>query len=1790
MSCNINYEDLIFSVQKMYRSDKNGYDIGEYCIFIGNLDESIEKVLNKLEKREKGLVITKDDQILLKKYFSDYYIDWINLLKKRVKLRFIANKIHIDDTISEIRKKIFVYMSDFENKRFILPENQQLWLENKNGSYEIIGYYYENSDTKEKDFIKPSIYEPFNKNKYEFNSAILKKNTSENSMLIYDLIQSEGFKKKIIYLFDAEDEEKYLKSKKINVSENLINKYFKKYWPYINLSYNQTDIKNNYLVMKEYYNNENYIFNLIEKNKNKYNGKNSDSKNNSKNNKNKYFGSCNILTIKLSVNKDLNSTNNENNGDSENYVDLFPIFDYLRENKIDEKTPFIKYSEDILEAPFSIISKKAVDNNKVSKDNLKGWLGLNNEHRRMNGIIFKRFLKEYNNEHRYSSIFLRKSGEIIINVSFDADNCADFYDIETSIKDCKKIIDDINRNRVVKKTNEKQKIESPDMDFKNNNIIFKKNTKLIFLNIIIPLNYDKQIDFEKLSEFSKKFPYFLTDFPKDINKKNEDKTENSLKLKYKRISGFANMNDIILEIDRLKQKYDKDISFIIKTLEKKYQKSINEIKGYLLEWEKKYSSSKTSKVSSEFKTGILVTITNNNILINGITKIYQIPIIYNFFFTFMKLFNNYDDYLKNKEFKKFFAKNLNLNSTLKYYNEDYELNKNVKLNIDEIYDLDYDIDDDLYLDDEINDIYDEEISNFESGNSLNKSNIVGLTNDSNIHKDVKLTCDDKIPEKDTCEDFCNDQNYFLRRLQRYDNKLFNPKLDKKDKLSRYSRKCAKSSNRQPIVLPYDPSTDSRIKKDSYTYSVKSSSSPDLFNRWYICPKVWCPYCEIPILESEIDPKSIKIRATRGQGGSCKTAICPYGNHQVFIREGDHKFPGFLDKSAHPEGFCMPCCFKLSPALPKSSFYPRFKKCIGDEVENENIKDGQIYILGKGIPIEKERYGRLPYEISNILKTDLDTGYLGYKYGYLRKGIKHAKNNSFLSCICDILSCDKANLKIDISKIKSILIDKLNEDTFRSLYGGNLQNIFNNPSAKYTPYENYKNYLLNEKIDIDHKYLWDYLQRENILFENGVNIFIFENNTLLCPKEANVKYFYNISKKSILIIKSKEYYEPIYYLEGDGKTAKSTCIFDNDSEEIKKIFELSFEGCVMKDDIDWMLVLKDNIKKYDLHIDNITTNNGETLQVVLNEILLNVQNKKLNNTFLPKLQYVDHYNKAFGLLLNNGLYIPISPSSIVPLLKYKIVFDVSEIEKISLKEAIKLYEELKKKTNLKCNLTHKVLDIKSSKNIIALVNENNRFIPIINSINNDKTLKISNLNYYSDINESLNNKIEKTDKRIEIINKKNFEDETYIRLKFDLSKFLQMKEHKEDYSKIMEIINSDDKNIIKNRKKMFIILNNIYDKIVTTNNNKIDYYNYKVPNKRVPCFLRNIKSKKGEKDNENNNKNIKLSCEDDPHCVVEKNSCKLFVNKVNLLDNGRKYNNYIYYVSRIVDELLRFKMKRNEILNDNIPNIINKELIDKNTNKYIIIHTLNYIEIENIIEKLFLDNKGLFINSRKLYENTITKDVSFKKDKYIKSNKLLFKNYKIEDLSIYWNKILGNKFKVKISENENLLSIIIYILSLDEFKNNIGKNINIDVSILKNKIIKHIKSLTERKNNPMNEESILDLYKKEGDKIFKYIITFQSLLDEILSESYNGSDIDLLWISQLFNLNIIILDKRLKKNNESYKLIKSKNYKSDYFILLYRSIVFESNIYNIIQSKNKLLFKYNELPNKLINMIIANNNK
>jgi hypothetical protein len=421
------------------------------------------------------------------------------------------------------------------------------------------------------------------------------------------------------------------------------------------------------------------------------------------------------------------------------------------------------------------------------------------------------------------------------------------------------------------------------------------------------------------------------------------------------------------------------------------------------------------------------------------------------------------------------------------------------------------------------------------------------------------------------------------------------------------------------------------------------------------------------------------------------------------------------------------------------------------------------------------------------------------------------------------------------------------------------------------------------------------------------------------------------------------------------------------------------------------------------------------------------------------------------------------------------------------------------------------------------------------------------------------------------------------MKFELSKFLQLKNNKEYLLQILEIINSKDKDIVKNRMLVINILTNIYKQIILiTDNNKIDYYDYITPNKRVPCFIRNIKK------NKNNNKNIKLLCCDDPHCIEDKDSCKLFVNKINLLN--KKINNYNFYISKIADELLRYEIKREEILNDNIPIIINKEIMKEDFNKYVIIHTLNYYEINKTLDKLFLNKNDIFIDNRNLYENIHTKAISFKKEKYTKSNKALFQNSKTEFLSVYWIKYLGDKYNIIINDNNNLFSIMVYLLNLDEFKYIRNGNELFNINIIKNKIIKYIKNITLKidEKNKITENNIIDLYKKDSNKIFKYLTSFQLLIDEIINEGYNGSEVDLYFLTKIYDFSIIILDKRIKKNQIGYKLLKCNDYKSNNFILLYKSIVLDSNIYNIIKSKNKVIFKYTELPQKFIDLIMKNN--
>ena len=1952
MSCQIKVKEYIFIIKKMSR---NSLDRSDYYVFIGDVQNDIKRILRKLENRE---TILKSEVILLKNSYKKYYQTWIDIVKNKNYIKFIYTRINMDDSINETKMKIFVYLSNDAKNIYYLPPNQELWFLNDNPGQKskIHQKYILLGDTNSNVphlFDKKSVNTNFNQsnaNNYSNNSGErdknkskkLKKYVSNNSLLI-DVLNKYHLKTFIIHMSDAIDEMNVLKAKGVEINSNLVNTYFKKYWTNVLLDFKLRDVTTSYLLEKNNIEKQNVIDSIIH---------------NSVVNKN-LFGSCNILVIGLTTdtkefsNVDgLNSNNmNKKNGDAdkgdadnneddnnieetnkirnalekhrmirEEAADLYNIFDYMRAEKIGPNIPFIKYMDGLFNSPFTLVSKEAIETGTLNKDLLESWLGITKpEMRRFYGIYVKKIYNEINSEkngkteQRYSTIIIKKNGTINLYMSFKGDDNVSFDEVQLSVDDCKKMIHDINKNMTII-TKTKQLLKPPDIEYgqssdieKNRTLVLKNNTKIIYMNLQIPIYGGKKIDFNKLLEFSRNFPNYLSEFPKEVAKKNgEEKSRKeigekiSLKLKYNRVSNFANMNEVMQFIDLLKQKGVNNI-VIIKSIEKKFNKSMEEAKKYLIEWTKKFGSGKTKSTKSQhFSNGVSILINNNNIELKGVTKIYQVPIIYKFITAFMNMYFNYDKLMANKELRRIFktdknGKGYNKNdfdtgfslnkesnssataaSSTNNLNIDLQTYENLNINTNTAgLDINLDLDTLIEQTNEerainknfIGDSMEISASNSEmDGNKNNIPNInryfrdKGLALDSQIQPEARLSCEDKIPEKDTCTDLCNDKKYFLRRLQRYDINLFkdSDRVKNKDK-KQYSRQC-QPVDRQPIILPYDPEGNGTIKRESFTYSIKYSSNPEKLKRWYICPKIWCPYCEIPILDTDIDKSTIKKRTTKNDGGMCKTAKCPYGNHQVFVRDGDAHFPGFQNPADNPKGYCMPCCFKLSVKDPKYKSHHIYKKCMGDSSSNNMINkdDSQVYILGKGIPLENNRYGKLSVELAYLLNTKLETGYLEGQKGFLRKGIKQDKHNSFLAAICNVLSCDSKNKLIEVDTLKKILLEKLDDKMFRSLHGGNLQILFKDKTKNTSPIDNFKKYFMNEKNVITHKYLWDFLQRPNILFQKGINIIIFSNNQILCPFGENISEYYSLDRDTILLENKYNYYEPIYYVEGiereysrgkarvvKEKMAITTCIFSSTKFEIRKILDESMNGCKTKFDINWDEVLKQNMSRYGFKIDNLRDNLGDDLQTVLNELLVAIQNRKLENEYLPEMQYIDSYNKVYGIILKNGLYVPVNPSKLNTGLNYKEVYDIQDEKRsfISLKQTIEHFRHISKKTGLELEITNKILDLNGKNTIVAVVNQQNRIIPIIQNKNiDDRILKPSSINFFADADMALYSKVIVIDRRIDQINRKKYEDETFQRMRFELAKYLQLRKNKLYFDQIKTIIyNIDNRNYLQNshnnhnnhnnyniknntsfqinkfREELYKILDKLFKELISFKSNNVDYNDYVSPNNRMPCHLRNIKSsskKTNKTKNLNNSDNLfntndngeilsfkqsySLSCLDDPHCTIDNGHCKLFVNRINLLDIRKATTNYNVYVSMITEEILRYKLKRLEIIEDSVITIIDKEKITQNPNKYIIIHNMGIDEIYRQVEELYRDKNLLFMDTKELYEEEETKNYDFDKTKFLVKATLLSSNSVLyEDISVYWEKFLGRNFKVKLNkDNKSIFTVFYMILNY-----NVQSNNNIiplkDIKARFNEIIfkyeedvihkvKRLADYTEKNATNQSYSTILNLYKRELGNNLKLITSDTALAYEILSNDYLGCLIDIIYFSYIYNINIIVLDKRIKKDANGFLVIGPTFGEFDKYIILYKSYLLEKNIYTygLVESKRKFVFVKKDFPQKFVKLL------
>ena len=363
---------------------------------------------------------------------------------------------------------------------------------------------------------------------------------------------------------------------------------------------------------------------------------------------------------------------------------------------------------------------------------------------------------------------------------------------------------------------------------------------------------------------------------------------------------------------------------------------------------------------------------------------------------------------------------------------------------------------------------------------------------------------------------------FFASMKERDPVLF---LQKKDgKFKAYSRSCPSNLRRQPIILTdAEKERIDRESRGSYDHAIKYGSSPDK-QYWYICPRYWCLKTNTSMTEEEV--KAGKC------GGSDK--IIPRNAKKVpkdafvyeFYTDYEHKGadgeyithnPGFLKESAHPDGLCIPCCFRNWDAPSQKE---RRDVCINKkEVVKEPEKEVDDYIKKiETFPLSKNRWGELPISIQKLLHTDNNKCFQpGTRYVkkndpkrcILRKGVEVNKKQSFIGVLADVYPEFRSDIKEipSIKDMKKQIIKSLDIDKFISYNNGALVSTFEKESlsvniAKYSSsklhdklsfvddtykeyfrricasYENFIDYLKDDDVVIDHTFLWDIVSKPN----------------------------------------------------------------------------------------------------------------------------------------------------------------------------------------------------------------------------------------------------------------------------------------------------------------------------------------------------------------------------------------------------------------------------------------------------------------------------------------------------------------------------------------------------------------------------------------------------------------------------------------------------------------------------------------------------------------------------------------
>jgi hypothetical protein len=434
-------------------------------------------------------------------------------------------------------------------------------------------------------------------------------------------------------------------------------------------------------------------------------------------------------------------------------------------------------------------------------------------------------------------------------------------------------------------------------------------------------------------------------------------------------------------------------------------------------------------------------------------------------------------------------------------------------------------------------------------------------------------------------------NPFSLSLQERQPLLFRRKKDKST--YSYARACPSNNRRQPVILSDEEKA--RIDRDhpgSYTKSLSYKETPDSQTYHYICPRFWDLKRQTSLTKAEAesgDYGDIIPQGARKVPSGASIYEFDGAYHAGSDGERVPLYPGFMSPKGHPDGKCVPCCFKSWDAPSRV----KLRKTCLDEGKESKDADTKFddYIKGpEKWPLDENRLGFLPTGVENLLGVSskdckVSSSNAAIKLNtpcVIRMGVGKEHNKSFIAAVSALLVEVTGGKPPGVKNTIKRLVKSLTVDRFRKAQNGALISFFA-PSAKnatvsglkynssiigksvdnkvpsqniaYAKIESARkgfiNYLNDRESVIDHQYLWDLITTpDKNLFPRGINLIILEegvdiNTTdvnVLCPSNAYADKLFNPKMPSAILYLKEGLYELVVMYEDRKRSYAITRLF------------------------------------------------------------------------------------------------------------------------------------------------------------------------------------------------------------------------------------------------------------------------------------------------------------------------------------------------------------------------------------------------------------------------------------------------------------------------------------------------------------------------------------------------------------------------------------------------------------------------------------------------------------------------